>query len=73
MTQMARVHEYIENHGSITRAQAMNDIGVANLPAVIADLRKKGVAITTLNIEANNRYGEKISYAKYILNKSEDQ
>lgn len=68
-TQADRVLDYIKDFGSISRAEAMNDIGVANLPAVIDDLRhKKGYDIVTNDIKAKNRYGENITYARYTLN-----
>ena len=65
-TQYSRVINYMKEHGSITRLQAMNHIGVANLTAVISDLRAKGHNILTEEVKALNRYNEKITYAKYI-------
>lgn len=66
--QCDRVLRYMQTQGSITRAQAMADIGVANLPAVIDDLRHKvGVPIKTNIVKGTNRYGEKITYAKYSI------
>ena len=66
--QSDRVLRYMQTQGSITRAQAMNDIGVANLTAVIGYLRHNvGVPIKTNMVEGTNRYGEKITYAKYSI------
>ena len=66
--QYDRVLRYMQTQGSITRAQAMNDIGVANLTAVIDYLRHRvGVPIKTNMVEGTNRYGEKITYAKYSI------
>ena len=71
--QWDRVLRYLQTQGSITRAQAMADIGVANLPAVIDDLRHKvGVDIQTNIVKGTNRYGEKITYAKYTLKEDEE-
>lgn len=71
--QCDRVLRYLQTQGSITRAQAMADIGVANLPAVIDDLRHKvGVDIQTNIVKGTNRYGEKITYAKYTLKEDEE-
>lgn len=70
--QCDRVLRYMQTQGSITRAQAMADIGVANLPAVIDDLRHKvGVPIKTNIVKGTNRYGEKITYAKYSIEEEE--
>ena len=66
--QYDRVLRYMQTQGSITRAQAMNDIGVANLTAVIDYLRHRvGVPIKTNTVKGTNRYGEKITYAKYSI------
>ena len=66
--QIDRVLRYMQTQGSITRAQAMNDIGVSNLTAVIDYLRHRvGVPIKTNIVKGTNRYGEKITYAKYSI------
>lgn len=67
-SQCRRVLNYIMDFGSITRAQAMTDLGIANLPAVIEVLRNhKGYDIDTDIVTAINRYGETVHYAKYTL------
>lgn len=72
-TQAERVTRYMHQFGSITRAEALMDIGVANLPAVIDDLRHKhGYNIITEEVEALNRYEQKITYARYRFAESED-
>lgn len=63
--QMHRVLKYIEDFGSVTRLEAMRDLSVANLTAVISSLRKKGVDIKTEIKDGKNRYGEVIHYAVY--------
>ena len=71
--QWQRVINYIMHFGSITRVQALMDISVANLPAVIDVLRnKKGYHIVTEEVESQNRYEQKITYARYYLDESED-
>lgn len=67
-TQCEMVLNYMHHFGSITRAEALLDLGIANLPAVIDDLRhKKGVAVITEEVEALNRYKQKITYARYSI------
>lgn len=67
-TQAQRVLQYIKEFGSITRAEALTDIGVANLPAVVDDLRHKhGVNIITNEVSKIGMYGTKVTYAKYTL------
>lgn len=65
-TQCERVAYYMAHFGSITRAEALMDLGIANLPAVIDDLRhKKGCNIITEEVETLNRFEQKITYARY--------
>jgi hypothetical protein len=73
-TQAKRVLDYITHFGSITRVQALMDIGVANLPAVIDVLRNKmGVHIITEEVKAKNRYEQNITYARYRLEVEESE
>lgn len=72
-TQAQRVVHYMCHFGSITRAEALMDLGIANLPAVIDDLRhNKGYNIVTEEVEGLNRYEQKITYARYRFGESED-
>lgn len=71
-SQWERVVKYMADFGSITRAEAMAEIGVANLPAVIDVIRhQKGIAVNTIEVAAKNRYGQDITYARYELIKEE--
>jgi hypothetical protein len=72
-TQQERVLQYIRDFGGITRAEAMSELGIANLPAVILDIRKKGVRVLTNEVESKNRYGQKITYAKYTLEETDNE
>lgn len=72
-TQLNRVENYIRCFGSITRAEAMQELGIANLPAVISTLRQRGTEIITEDVHARNRWGEKITYAKYTFPKKEEK
>ena len=72
-TQAERVCYYMAHFGSITRAEALMDLGIANLPAVIDDLRhKKGMNIITEEVKSTNRYEQPITYARYRFAESED-
>lgn len=72
-TQCERVAYYMAHFGSITRADALMDLGIANLPAVIEVLRHRhGQNIITEEVEALNRFEEKITYARYRFAESED-
>ena len=66
-TQTERVLQYIEDFGSITQLEALQDIGVMRLASRISDLKKLGYPITS-DIEAvQNRYGEKCYIKRYSL------
>ena len=70
--QMLRVLTYFEEYGSVTRYEAMQDIGVANITAVISKLRKAGYNIVTETVKAKNRYGEPVRYARYVYKGKEE-
>lgn len=66
-TQAERVLEYIEEKGSITQLEALQEIGVMRLASRISDLKKLGYPITS-NVEAvKNRYGENCYIKRYSL------
>jgi hypothetical protein len=67
-TQAERVVDYIIHFGSITRAEALMDLGIANLPAVIDVLRnKKGYPVITEEVKGMNRYEQAITFARYHI------
>ena len=66
-TQNERILSYIEEHGSITQLEALNDLGVMRLASRISDLKRKGYNIKSENVTVNNRYCEKCSIKRYSL------
>ena len=70
-TQAERVLEYIEQFGSITQLDALQDLGVMRLASRISDLKKLGYPIAS-DVEAvKNRYGENCYIKRYSLQKGE--
>ena len=67
MPQTDMILAYMQENGSITPVEAMAEFGCMRLAARIADLRQQGVKITKTTAKGINRYGEKISFAKYRL------
>lgn len=67
MTQCERILRYIDEHGSITAKEAMNELGVMRLASRIADLKADGWEIDTRTVCSVNRYGERTHYAKYYM------
>lgn len=67
MTQEQMIIRHIKKFGSITPVQAMKEYGIMRLSARIWDLKDKGYPIETKIETSENRFGEKVSYAKYSL------
>lgn len=65
MKQCERILQYLDEHGSITRAEAMSELCIANFTARISDLRRAGVELDTETVSQKNRYGEKVKYFRY--------
>lgn len=64
-TQCELIIRHIDEHGSITRKQAMRYYGIGNLPARINELRNAGYDIETVTEKGKNRYGVKTEYGRY--------
>ena len=72
MTKTKAVMLHLEEHGSITSWEAIKEYGATRLSAIIFNLRHKyDMNIISEPFEFTDRYGNKSSYAKYILIKEE--
>ena len=69
MTQCERVLAYIEKHGSITSAEAFEQLGCARLASRINDIKRRGHEIVKVWVTAPNRYGETVRFARYSIKK----
>lgn len=59
MSQATEVLDYIEAHGSITPAQAWEELKIMRLAARIADLKKAGIEIVTeIHTNGKTRWAE---------------
>lgn len=67
MTQNERILRHLQDFGSITALDALKDYGCMRLGARIWDLKRDGHDIRTTFESAQNRYGEKVSYARYTM------
>lgn len=67
MKQTERILKYINDFGSITSLQAMQDLGVMRLASRITDLKQAGYEIDSEYVHSKNRYGEPMKYKKYYL------
>ena len=66
-TQAQRVLDYIDEFGSITQMDALQDLGVMRLASRISDLKKQGYPITSKMETVKNRYGENCYIKRYSL------
>lgn len=69
MNQIDKVLKHLEEKGSITAQEAMQEYGIYRLASRISDLKAAGVAIQKEMVRGINRFGENTRYARYFLNK----
>ena len=69
MTQCERVLKYMEDFGSITNRDAVIDLGIMALPRRICDLEELGHRISRKTEYGKNRYGERVHFTRYRLEK----
>lgn len=67
MTQSERILRHLEDYGSITQMDAMQDYGIMRLASRVNDLRREGHPIITERVEGRNRYGENCHWARYRM------
>jgi hypothetical protein len=57
MTQRDIILWHLQNKGTLTRAQAMSEYGIVELPARIVELKKLGYNITSTKGTSHNQFG----------------
>ena len=62
-----RIYDHLVEFGSITSWEAIKEYGCTRLADAIYNLREKGIRISTYKEQSINRYGERITFAKYVL------
>ena len=67
MTQCELIQRHLEDYGSITSLEAMQEYGIMRLASRICDLKRMGVKIDKEIVSGKNRYGEQTSFARYSL------
>ena len=73
MTQCERIFRHLQDYGSITSLEAMQEYGIMRLASRISDMKKAGVAIRSETVTGENRYGEKTSFSRYFLNEGREE
>jgi len=72
VTQKERVLTALITHGSISPWYAFKTLGNTRLAATIHALKKDGHQIETVTEKGKNKFGDPISYARYIYIKKAD-
>ena len=67
LTQCAKILQHMREHGTITQAQAVDEIRCYRLAARIADLEQRGHKIRHELVCDKNSDGKPIRYARYSL------
>lgn len=71
-TQNERIIRHLQDYGSITSLEAMQEYGIMRLASRICDIKKSGFPVTKETEIAKNRYGEPVHYARYKLEVQHD-
>lgn len=71
MNQRQRIMQYLNEEGSITRAEAFSELGIVELPARICELERMGFEFGKEIVHKKNRYGDPIRFTKYTLKDGE--
>lgn len=66
MSQQGRILRYCEEHDGITRAEALNNLAVGNLPARINEMIDNYVIDKTWE-RGVNEFGEEYKYIRYRI------
>ena len=67
MTQTEIILRHLEEHGSITPLDALQEYGIMRLASRICDIKRAGFVVEKEIETAKNRYGEPVRYARYRL------
>ena len=70
MTKTQAVLEWLMTHASISSMEAIQSFGATRLSVIIFNLRKKGYNIETVRCEGTDRFGNKMTFARYYLRDS---
>lgn len=70
MTKTQAVLDWLKTHASISSMEAIQSFGATRLSAIIFNLRKRGYNIETVKCEGTDRFGNKMTFARYYLRDS---
>lgn len=65
MNQHQLILDYLDQHGSITPAEAFTYLGITKLSTRIGEMIRRGVKISKKTVSAPNRWGRMCRYTQY--------
>lgn len=69
MTKTQAVLEHLQTNTGITSFEAFAKFGATRLSDIVYRLKKQGHSIVTVNREQEDRYGNRITFCEYRLEK----
>ena len=73
MNKTKAVLDWLKTHASISSMEAIQSFGATRLSAIIFNLRKRGYNIETVKCEGTDRFGNKMTFARYYLRDTDSQ
>lgn len=70
MNKTKAVLQWLQTGAGISSMEAIKQFGATRLSAIIFNLRKKGYNIETVTCEGTDRFGNKMTFARYYLRDS---
>ena len=70
LKQCDMILRHLRDYGSVTNYELVLEYGIGSPTRRITDLRQRGYPIKSVPEHGINRYGEKTSYTRYMLDKS---
>ena len=71
MNQCELILNYIKTFGSISPLEAFRDLGITKLATRVSEMKKEGKTFNQEYEESYNRFGKKVRYMRYYLEKGE--
>ena len=72
VTQYGRIKQHLESGKTLTRLEALNDLGVLNPTARISELRADGIPVETRMLGVYNRWDAKVKVAQWFITPPEN-
>lgn len=72
MRQITLIGAHLRAGLGITSKEAFEAYGVTRLSSIIFDLRQRGYDIDTEMVDGQDRWGNKVRYARYSMKKNPD-